>query len=129
MDSMDTIGKRIKARRKSLGLTQVDLALRVGIKQPTLSQIESDQTKEMEASTLAGLCRELMLTPDYLIFGAGDAGDDELPLKASELLYILRSLSQDKQESLMHMARGLYSPPAPVKFQATDWDRQQQSKH
>lgn len=129
MDSMDTIGKRIRARRKSLGLTQVDLSLRVGIKQPTLSQIESDQTKEMEASTLAGLCRELMLTPDYLIFGAGGAGDDELALKASELLYILRALNRDKQDSLMNMARGLYSPPAPIKFPATDWDDSRAPKH
>ena len=129
MDSMDTIGKRIMARRKSLGLTQVDLSLRVGIKQPTLSQIESDQTKEMEASTLAGLCRELMLTPDYLIFGAGEAGDDELALKASELLYILRALNRDKQDSLMNMARGLYSPPAPIKFPATNWDDSRASKH
>ena len=78
---------------------------------------------------MAGLCRELMLTPDYLIFGAGEAGDDELAIKASELLYILRTLSQDKQESLMHMARGLYSPPAPVKFPASDWDGLQQPKH
>lgn len=129
MDSMDTIGKRIRARRKSLGLTQVDLSLRVGIKQPTLSQIESDQTKEMEASTLAGLCRELMLTPDYLIFGVGEAGDDELALKASELLYILRALNRDKQDSLMNMARGLYSPPAPIKFPATDWDDSRAPKH
>ena len=49
---MDTIGKRVRARRKQLELTQVDPSLRAGIKQPTLSQIEKDQTKEMEASTL-----------------------------------------------------------------------------
>jgi transcriptional regulator with XRE-family HTH domain len=129
IDSMDTIGRRIRARRKQLGLTQVDLALRINIKQPTLSEIESDKTKEMEASTLAGLCRELMLTPDYVIFGAGDAGDEDLALKSSELLFILRALPADKQESLLHMARGLYSPPAPVKVPASDWDAQQHPKH
>lgn len=127
---MNTIGKRIRARRKQLGLTQVDLALRCGIKQPTLSQIEKDQTKEMEASTLAGLCRELMLTPDYVIFGVGQAGDDELAVLEAELLFILRSIPRDKQEAMIHMARALYSPPAAVVIPALEWDRKvDQPKH
>lgn len=120
---MDTIGKRIRARRKQLGLTQVDLALRSGIKQPTLSQIEQDQTKEMEASTLAGLCRELMLTPDYVIFGVGHAGDEELAVLEAELLFILRSIPKDKQEAMIHMARALYAPPAAVVIPALEWDQ------
>lgn len=119
---MDTIGKRVRARRKQLELTQVDLSLRAGIKQPTLSQIEKDQTKEMEASTLAGLCRELMLTPDYLIFGVGEAGDAELAVIEAELLFILRSVPKSKQEALMDVARAMYTPPAPVPVPRLEWD-------
>lgn len=36
-----TIGQRIRAARKEAGMTQGELAAKVGIKQPTLSELES----------------------------------------------------------------------------------------
>ncbi len=119
---MSTIGTRVRSRRKQLGLSQITLSEAVGIKQPTLSQIETDQTQEMEASTLAGLCRELMLTPDYIIFGDGEAGDADLAIKEAEILYIIRALPAHKQESLIDMARGLFSKPMPVQVPALAFD-------
>lgn len=37
-----TLGERIKARRVELGLTQAQLAEKAGVRQPTLSNWESD---------------------------------------------------------------------------------------
>lgn len=105
---MNTIGKRIRARRKALGLTQVDLAVAAGVKQNTLSDIETGKTAEMEGSTLAGLCRELRLTPEYLVFGHGEAEDTDLAMIESEMVAIIRSISPEQREMLLGMARGAY---------------------
>lgn len=126
---MSTIGTRVRDRRKQLGFSQIELAASSGIKQPTLSQIERDQTQEMEASTLAGLCRELMLTPDYLIFGIGEASDADLALKESELLFIIRSINKQKQETLLDMARALYAKPAPVQVPVIAYDAMVDRSH
>ena len=82
---INTIGKRILARRKALGLTQIDLAEAAGVKQNILSDIETGKTAEMEGSTLAGLCRELRLTPEYLVFGHGVAEDTDLAILFSAI--------------------------------------------
>jgi transcriptional regulator with XRE-family HTH domain len=105
---MNTIGSRIRARRKALGLTQVDLAVAAGVKQNTLSDIETGKTAEMEGSTLAGLCRELRLTPEYLVFGHGVAEDTDLAMIESEMVAIIRSISPEQREMLLGMARGAY---------------------
>lgn len=105
---MNTIGARIRARRKALGLTQVDLAVGAGVKQNTLSDIETGKTVEMEGSTLAGLCRELRLTPEYLVFGHGIAEDVDLAMIESEMVAIIRSISPEQREMLLGMARGAY---------------------
>lgn len=106
---MDTIGSRIKARRKKLGLTQVDLAVAIGIKQPSLSDIENNVTQDMAATTLAGLCRELRVTPEFVVFGNGIAEVADLAMLESEVVYIIRNISPDQRDMLLGMARGLYS--------------------
>lgn len=109
---MNTIGSRIRTRRKALGLTQVDLAAAAGVKQNTLSDIETGKTAEMEGSTLAGLCRELRLTPEYLVFGHGVAEDTDLAMIESEMVAIIRSISPEQREILIGMARGAYEQAA-----------------
>jgi transcriptional regulator with XRE-family HTH domain len=105
---MSTIGTRIRARRKALGLTQIDLAVAIGVKQNTLSEIETGKTREMEAFTLAGLCRELRLTPEFVVFGHGVCDDDDLAVIESEMVAIIRSITPDQREMLLGMARGAY---------------------
>lgn len=39
---MNTLGQRIRTRRKELGLTQKDLAAKVGMSQANLSELEND---------------------------------------------------------------------------------------
>lgn len=68
--SMDTIGKRVRARRLELGLTQVQLARKAGMKQGTISDLErgrNDSTME-----LIGLSGALNCRPEWLRTGKGD---------------------------------------------------------
>jgi hypothetical protein len=87
-----------------------------------MSLIENNKTKEMEASTLALICRELMLTPDFVIFGIGSASDVDLAMKEAELLYVLRSLSSEKQDALLDVARAFYTKPPPIPVPPGDMD-------
>lgn len=108
---MSTIGKRIKARREDLGLTQEDLATAVGIKQPSLCSIEGGKTKKLYADTLAGLCRELRVTFEYLFYGVGIAEDREVAVMEAELTSIVRQLPHEKRKIMVELSRALLTPP------------------
>ena len=64
-----TLGKRIKAKREELKMTQSKLAELVGIRQPTLSDLEkginSNTTKILE------IANALDVTPEWLMYGEG----------------------------------------------------------
>lgn len=57
--------QNIRARRIELGLKQSDLAMRIGIKQSQVSDMEGGAFIE-NANRLIALCRALETTPDYL---------------------------------------------------------------
>ena len=68
--AMDTIGKRVRTRRLELGLTQVQLARKAGMKQGTISDLErgrNDSTMELIGLSVALNCR-----PEWLRTGKGD---------------------------------------------------------
>ena len=62
----ETLGQRIKAQRRKLGMTQDELAERLYIPKSTISAYENDKI-DIKASRLAELARTLGTTPDYLL--------------------------------------------------------------
>jgi transcriptional regulator with XRE-family HTH domain len=71
------LGRRIAARRISLGLSQVDVAERLGMASPeSLSRYERGE-REPRCSTLARLAEALSTTPGALM-------EDPRPIAASE---------------------------------------------
>ncbi len=52
-------------------LTQAELARRAGIKQPTLSLIETGTTRALSGQTMVGLAKALNTTPDWIMHGRG----------------------------------------------------------
>jgi len=66
----ELVGARIKDRMRQLGLTQVALAQRVGLSQPTIGRIINGETRE--TTKLIELAQALETTPEYLV------GDDEV---------------------------------------------------
>lgn len=104
---LSTIGGRVRARRLSLGMDQVELAEAVGIKQPSLSAIETNDVKEITARVMGGLCTSLALSWEYLMYGRADMSES-FAAAQSELLAIFRGLPDAAtRNSLLHSARTL----------------------
>lgn len=63
---MQTIGDRIRNRRKDLGLTQSSLGKRVGISAPAISQLEKGESKAPSSENLLSLANALNCSPNWL---------------------------------------------------------------
>lgn len=73
--AMNTLGTRIRSARKEAGLTQVELARKVRITQPTLSDLENGHTDS--TSSLVELAMALGVRPEWLATGKGDREPQE----------------------------------------------------
>lgn len=73
MEKMDTLAKRVKARRLELKLTQPELAELSGLKQPDISKIERGIIQK--TTGMIGLARGLRCNPTWLDTGDGDKLD------------------------------------------------------
>jgi HTH-type transcriptional regulator, competence development regulator len=60
------VGKRVRQERRRQGLSQTDLALRAGVEQRAISEIETGR-RAMTLSTLHKLARALEVEPAQLI--------------------------------------------------------------
>jgi transcriptional regulator with XRE-family HTH domain len=67
---MNKLGSRIRAARKDAGMTQVELARKAGITQPTLSDLENGHSDS--TSSLIDLAIALGVRPEWLATGKGD---------------------------------------------------------
>lgn len=82
---MSEIGKRIKERREELGITQEELAVRVGYKsKSTVNKIEVGKN-ELRQKNIKAFADALLTTPAYLMGWT----DEKAPLLTSEELNIL----------------------------------------
>lgn len=61
------IGAKIKEKRKSLSLTQYDLAKKVGLTESSISRYESGKIATMPTSTINKICSVLKLEPSELL--------------------------------------------------------------
>lgn len=76
-----SIGQRIKESRKTAGLSQKDLAEKVGLTQPTLSDLENDMSKG--SGKLASIAHALNVRPFWLETGRGTSALDKAEAMAS----------------------------------------------
>jgi transcriptional regulator with XRE-family HTH domain len=102
---MSSIGSRVRALRLKRGLKQAALASMAGITQGSLSLIETDKTAIPAGETLAGLCKALKTTPDFLIAGAGDPDSIDAAIAEHELVYLWRSLPDAGRRLVLDAAR------------------------
>lgn len=99
---VDTIGKRVRALRKAAGLTQAELAKRLGVEistQAGLSMLEAGKTERPSARVLAGLCRVLGTTPDYILEGS-TTGLQPLSEEAVQWARLYEALSPGERQKL-----------------------------
>ncbi len=72
----EIIGGTIKARRRSMGLSQADLAQRLGVSHQLVQKQESGECR-ISAGNLFQIARILGVTTDHLFENVDDAQDDE----------------------------------------------------
>lgn len=92
------MGMRVRVARRHLGLTQEQLAERVGISASFLGHIERG-TRVASLETLVALCNTLCVKPEYLLSASLQSFDSTLtdcltPQERSKLNEFLR-LAQD----------------------------------
>lgn len=66
-----TLGDKIRLARKGLGLTQKELAEKIGKKHNSISEWESNKTKP-DIDSMESLCKVLEVTPGYFLSGSTD---------------------------------------------------------
>ncbi|MFR5799242.1 MAG: helix-turn-helix domain-containing protein [Oscillospiraceae bacterium] len=71
---MSILQERIKSKRLSLGLTLLEVADLVGVKEATMQRYESGEIKNIKHETIVKLSNIFNCTPQYLM---GWANEDE----------------------------------------------------
>jgi transcriptional regulator with XRE-family HTH domain len=94
-----TLGDRIEGAREAAGLSQTELARRLGVKLATIRAWEDDQA-EPRANKLQMLAGLLGVSIMWLLTGAGDGLDSREPQAAlpDDLLALLAELRQMRLE-------------------------------
>jgi len=68
------IGERVRELRKKHKMTQAEVARKIGVSSPTITQWENNQTSP-KGDNLLKLSQVLSCTPDYLMSGKGSPND------------------------------------------------------
>lgn len=98
-------GKRVKARRKAMGLTQTDLALRMGFKsKQAISHIEAGD-RNLKQSQVAALAAALGVTPAYLMGWE----DTEREKMIREIHDLLDQLSDEQEQAVLTFLQAMIS--------------------
>jgi transcriptional regulator with XRE-family HTH domain len=104
---MDTWHKRLTAARKAKALKPSELARRVGVSAPTITEWENGQIKTITADNMLSVCLELGITPLWLMRGQGPRsaadghqGPEPLDPLAREILANLPGLTPEQQQAI-----------------------------
>lgn len=85
----ETVGLRLRWARKELRkLTQPQLAVAAKVKQPSISELETGETKEISGTVLISIAKALRVRPEWLMTG-------ETPIEPTT-----EALTTDEQELL-----------------------------
>ncbi|CNL94808.1 TPA: helix-turn-helix domain-containing protein [Yersinia enterocolitica] len=84
----ETVGQRIRKRRKELRITQETLGNRIGVKGAAVSQWEDDKTAP-NGDNLLSLARELQCAPEFILYGENSASNVEPAKLDSRMVPVL----------------------------------------
>lgn len=105
------LGDRIEERRKVVGLSQAELARRIGVRQSTINSLVNGNSRT--SRSLLAIARELQTTPAYLTGETDDPSSsipDEgmvLTTEEREWVDLLRALPVGDRKATMHIVRSL----------------------
>ena len=102
-----TTGERIKLARKNAGLTQTELADRIGVKYSAIHKYESGLVVNLKRETIDAISKALDVRPSWLMCmedketPAGEEAGERLTDSEKELLSCFRMLSEDGQRAIL----------------------------
>ena len=94
------ISKKLKNRRKELGLTMLEIAQKVGVSEATVSRWESGDIANMRRDKIASLANALNVTPAYIM-----GWEEKIPPEKSEEIEEGIVLHRDGKTSTYRMSR------------------------
>lgn len=92
-DYLIRMGERISIRRKERGITQEQMAEKMGVSLQTVSNIECGK-KATNPENIAKICRTLNTTADYILLGE----KNESQIKG--IIKVIASLPEDKYKAV-----------------------------
>jgi len=95
-EDLDSLGGRLRQRRKQLGWTQMYLAERVGTSQAVIQKIENG--KSLRPRILEQIASALAVKPAWLMFGVEEVG--ELNEEAIEVARAWSRLSEPQRSAM-----------------------------
>jgi transcriptional regulator with XRE-family HTH domain len=114
-----TLGKKIRALRDELGMSQAQLAAQAELSQGYLSQLENDEVQNPSAAVIFRLARGLHVDPRILMQAAGYPetafrGEAESQYEVSvdpDLLSFLARIPREQQARLLKVFQGMQHSP------------------
>jgi transcriptional regulator with XRE-family HTH domain len=113
------LGRRLRTRRRLMGLTQHQLAVMVGVRFQQIQKYEAGANR-ISAARLWGFCQALEVSAAYFFEGLPSARrNDERPLDAEEmmqraesidLIRAFRQLDERPRQRLLDLAKALNGP-------------------
>ena len=100
-----TTGERIKLARKAAGLTQTELAEKIGVKFSAIHKYESGMVVNLKRETIAALSEALGVKPSWLM--CLDDEDPDLQKQHEEINSLLDQLSPEARSGFVTFLRGL----------------------
>lgn len=117
---MKDVGKRIRDKRKSLGLTQDRLCEIVGISKSFLSEVETGK-RNLSSSNLLDLAKALGVSCDYLLVGGDLPAGVAIPPSLAQFA-ANKGLSFKQVEVLLGMQRLIAAFHGKLKVFDPDWN-------
>jgi transcriptional regulator with XRE-family HTH domain len=105
---LTSLGLRLRHARRKRKMSQSALAGAAGITQPSVSELESGETKEISGPVLIAISSALKIRPAWLVNGRGPMDADELETLSAderELLHNYREALPRWKVSVRYMAQ------------------------
>lgn len=99
-----TLGERIKQLRKENGMTQVDMAQKLGVTKGTVSTWETD-SRTPGFETLNQMCDMFQRSMDYLMGRSDDATPPPVPTDEERAELALDQVAEDLKEYMFKYCR------------------------
>lgn len=113
-----TIGDRVFARLKEIGMTQKDLSEKTGISQSTISEWKSKRTNPTSEKIMI-ICETLNVTPEWVLSGISNTGKrgDKLPwyvidknTEMGQVITKFRKMDEKQRARVMGYMEALKAP-------------------